>query len=129
MAKPATSGKRAFGEAIEKDAADFLSQQGLTLVSRNFQCKLGEIDLIMRHRDTLVFVEVRYRKSTAYGSAAATVDHRKQRKLVRTAQFYLVRSGLRDHMPCRFDVLGIGPAAIGTGLQFDWIKSAFTAPD
>jgi len=127
MAKPASSGKRAFGEALETEAANFLVRQGLSLISRNFQCKLGEIDLIMRTADTVVFVEVRFRKSSMYGSAAATVDRRKQGKLLRTAQFYLMRSGLRDRVPCRFDVLGIAPATTGEELHFDWIKNAFTA--
>jgi Holliday junction resolvase-like predicted endonuclease len=64
MAKPARAGKRAFGEAKESEAASFLVRQGLTLVCRNFQCKLGEIDLVMRSNDTLVFVEVRFRRSS-----------------------------------------------------------------
>lgn len=129
MAKPARAGKRAFGEAQENEAANFLVRQGLTLVCRNFQCKLGEIDLIMRSKETLVFVEVRFRRSSLYGNAAATVDWRKQGKLLRTAQFYLQRSGLRDRVPCRFDVLGIAPDLCNGTLQFDWIRAAFTLPD
>ena len=129
MAKPARAGKRAFGEAKESEAASFLARQGLTLVCRNFQCKLGEIDLVMRSSDTLVFVEVRFRRSSLYGNAAATVDWRKQGKLLRTAQFYLQRSGLRDRVPCRFDVLGIAPDSRNGTLQFDWIRAAFTMPD
>lgn len=126
MAIPSHSGKRAFGEALEREAASFLISQGLALICRNFQCKLGEIDLIMQSGNTLVFVEVRYRRSSRFGSAASTVDQRKQRKLTRTAQFYLQRSGLRDSLPCRFDVLGIEPSRQEQRLQFEWIKAAFT---
>lgn len=125
MARPARAGKRAFGEAIEREAATFLVRQGMALVCRNFQCRLGEIDLIMHSRGTLVFVEVRYRSTSHFGSAVSTVDTRKQHKLVRTAQFYLQRSGLREQLPCRFDVLGISPSAHDGSLQFDWIKAAF----
>ncbi len=127
MAMPSRSGKRAFGEALELEAAKFLIRQGMSLVCRNFQCKLGEIDLIMLSDNTLVFVEVRYRRSSHFGSAASTVDQRKQKKLVRTAQFYLQRSGLRESMPCRFDVLGLAPSLQSDALQFDWIRAAFTA--
>jgi len=129
MAIPARGGKRAFGESLELEAANFLCSNGMTLVSRNFQCKLGEIDLIMRDKDVLVFVEVRYRRSSRFGSAVATVDRRKQIKLLRAAQFYLQRSGLRDRLPCRFDVLGISPSPISGELMYDWIRDAFTSPD
>jgi len=125
----ARKGKRAFGESIELEAANFLIDKGMTLVCRNFQCKLGEIDLIMQDKGVLVFVEVRYRRSSRFGSAVATVDRRKQIKLLRTAQFYLQRSGLRDRLPCRFDVLGISPYSSSCDLVYDWIKAAFTSID
>jgi len=127
MARPSRGGKRAFGETLELAAANFLTRQGLTLVCRNFHCKLGEIDLIVLDKNALVFVEVRYRRSSRYGSAAATVDRRKQTKLLRAAQFYLLRSGLRDRLPCRFDVLGIAPSPGSDELRYDWIIGAFTA--
>lgn len=129
MAKPARGGKRAFGEALENEAANFLLRQGLTLVCRNFQCKLGEIDLVMHNKGTLVFVEVRFRRSSLYGNAAETVDWRKRRKLQRTAQFYLQRSGMANRLPCRFDILGIAPDSGNGSLQFDWIRAAFTMTD
>jgi putative endonuclease len=122
-------GKRALGMQLERHAARYLSHQGMTLLQRNFQCKLGEIDLIMRDRNTLVFVEVRFRRSNSHGNACATVDWRKQRKLQRAAQVFLLRSGLREQLPCRFDVLGISRDARSGALQFDWIPAAFTLPD
>ena len=117
--------RRAFGEAQEKAAARYLISQGLTLVCANFQCKLGEIDLIMRSSTSLIFVEVRYRRSLAYGTPAESVDYRKQRKLTRTAHSYLKTLQLTNRVPCRFDVLGISPGREPGSLSFDWIQGAF----
>jgi len=106
------------GTAIERRAAEYLQGKGLTLIERNFRCRVGEIDLVMRDREHLVFVEVRYRKQNNFGDPVATVDARKQRKLILSAQHYLKLKGL--DLPCRFDVLGITGAA-----QPQWIKDAF----
>jgi len=119
-------GKRAFGMQLEAVAARYLARQGMSLLCRNFQCKLGEIDLVMRDGNTLVFVEVRFRRGSTHGNACATVDWRKQRKVQRAAQVYLLRSGLRERHPCRFDVLGITREPVKGALQFDWIPAAFT---
>lgn len=116
---------RAFGEQQEKIAAHYLAKQGLQLICMNYQNKLGEIDLIMRTARELVFVEVRYRRSSKFGSAVESVDYRKQRKLWRTAQCYLKALHLTNHIPCRFDILGISPGKPGQSLQFDWIQGAF----
>jgi putative endonuclease len=129
MSSQAEPGKRAFGMQLEVHAARYLTRQGLALLYRNFQCRLGEIDLIMRDGNTLVFVEVRFRRNNSHGDACATVDWRKQRKLQRTAQVFLLRSGMRDQFPCRFDVLGITHAPLSSDLQFDWIRAAFTLLD
>lgn len=107
------------GAIIERRAAAYLEGKGLTLIERNFRCKMGEIDLIMRDREHLVFVEVRFRKQNDYGLPVATVGARKQSKLIKSAQFYLNLTGL--DLPCRFDVLGI----TGSGRP-DWIKDAFS---
>ncbi|MES3007797.1 MAG: YraN family protein [Pseudomonadota bacterium] len=122
---PSSHGPRAFGEQQEKIAASYLMEQGLQLICMNYRCKLGEIDLIMRTAQELVFVEVRYRKSNAFGSAVESVDLRKQRKLWRTAQSYLKALHLTNRIPCRFDILGISPEKSGQSLQFDWIQGAF----
>ncbi|MDP1932101.1 MAG: YraN family protein [Gammaproteobacteria bacterium] len=119
------SRRRAFGEVQEKAAAQYLIAQGLELISANYQCKLGEIDLIMRDTTCLVFVEVRFRRSLAYGTPAESVDYRKQRKLMRTAQSYLKSLQLTNRAPCRFDVLGISPGQKSGSFHFDWIQSAF----
>ena len=115
---------RAFGEQQEKIAARYLTEQGLQLICMNYQNKLGEIDLIMRAAGELVFVEVRYRRSSRFGSAVESVDYRKQRKLWRTAQCYLKTLHLTNRIPCRFDILGISPGRSGQSLQFDWIQGA-----
>lgn len=115
MAKTA---KQRLGNAKEAEALDYLVDSGLTPVTAQFRCRLGEIDLIMRDGDTLVFVEVRFRRSQAFGGALASVDSRKQRRLTAAAGFYLTRC---DPMPaCRFDVI-----AIGTDGEIQWIRNAF----
>ena len=117
-----TSTKR-IGDAAEDEALQYLQAQGLRLVMRNYRTPGrggGEIDLIMQDRDTtLVFVEVRKRKSTRHGGAAASVGHVKQRRIVFAAQFYLLK--LRTLPPCRFDVVEITPDGLA------WLKAAFDA--
>ncbi|NCA68537.1 MAG: YraN family protein [Sphingobacteriia bacterium] len=110
---------RALGTAKEQLAESFLCRQGLRLVARNHRCRMGEIDLIMRDGATLVFIEVRYRHSERFGTAAATVDHRKQRRLTAAANHYLL--GHPTLLPCRFDVV-----AISGEDRIEWIKHAFT---
>ncbi len=107
------------GQAGEDAALAYLLEQGLHLLARNFLCKAGEIDLIMRDHASLVFVEVRRRAKSAYGGAAASITPAKQRKLILAAQFYL----LRYRMPpaCRFDVVAID------GAQLHWLKDAISA--
>jgi putative endonuclease len=110
------TGRQLHGQAGEDRALDYLTDQGLTLVERNFRCKVGEIDLVMRHNDSLVFVEVRRRESLDYGGATASVTPAKQRRMVRAAQFYLLR--YRQLPLCRFDVVAID----GKGLR--WLRNA-----
>ena len=109
----------ATGRAAEDRALKELSAAGLRLVARNFRCRLGEIDLVMRDADTLVFVEVRSRARSDYGGAAASVGPAKQHRLRREAQRYL-NEHFGDHWPpCRFDVCALEGAGI------DWIRDAF----
>jgi len=91
------------GLAAETAAVHFLQQQGLALIVQNYSCRFGEIDLIMRDKQTLVFVEVRLRSHRAFASAADSIDHRKQQKLIRAAQFYLQANDLNT--ACRFDAI------------------------
>lgn len=94
------------GQYYEDLALRFLQAQGLSLVARNYRCGSGEIDLIMRSGQYLVFVEVRYRASTSHGGAAASVTRAKQQKLLRTAQHFLLTQKLNEAgQACRFDVI------------------------
>lgn len=109
------------GAQAEQTAARYLQQQGLKLLQANYRCRFGEIDLIMSEGETLVFVEVRLRTRNDYGGAAASIDHRKQGKLMRTAQHYLATFA---HLPpCRFDALLLASADGAQGVE--WIKNAF----
>ncbi len=111
--------RKALGEAAEQRAKCYLEQQGLSWVASNFSCRLGELDLIMKEQNTLVFVEVRYRQSNAYGGALASIDQRKQTKVRRSAELWLQQQHLLDTVPVRFDVVAIEPNGA------EWIKGAF----
>jgi putative endonuclease len=114
------------GEEYEQRAAVLLKQAGLVVLERNFRCKTGEIDIICSDGPKLVFVEVRYRHNPRYASAAASVTLAKQRRLIRTAQFYLQRRGWLNKRCCRFDVIAFGPARDRSADGIQWLKSAFT---
>ena len=119
--KPASTKK--VGDAAEDEALLYLQQQGLRLVCRNYRTPGrggGEIDLILLDPDgTLVFVEVRRRKSSLHGTAAASVGRTKQRRVVLAAQHYLLR--VRTLPPCRFDVIEVTPQGC------NWLRAAFDA--
>uniref|UniRef100_UPI00257D23D3 YraN family protein n=1 Tax=Thalassolituus sp. UBA2009 TaxID=1947658 RepID=UPI00257D23D3 len=100
--KPATRTK---GAEIEQAAEHFLKRQGLKAVSRNYTIRGGEIDLIMRHGNVLVFVEVRYRANHIHGSGAESITHHKQQRLLKTAQHYLQKHYGAAPPDCRFDVM------------------------
>ena len=109
------------GQAHEQRALDHLTQQGLSLIERNFRCKLGEIDLIMRDKDITVFVEVRYRRSASHGGALASIGYAKTRRIALTAQTWLRRTAGPADRPIRFDVIAIeGPQP-----ELRWLKAAF----
>jgi putative endonuclease len=129
-ARPKDNAKSLRGTAAEREAENYLLSRGLTLLQRNYRCKAGEIDLVMRDEQVCVFVEVRYRKHTKFGSPAETVDYFKQQKLRRTAQYFLQSQRLLDKVPCRFDVVSVthpGNTNGGEAMQLtiDWIDNAF----
>ena len=119
VTSPATPG--AIGEDKERLAERYLQAQGLRPITRNHRCRFGELDLVMRDGDCLVFVEVRYRRSTRFGSPEQTVNYHKQRRLCAAASHYL--QTYPSVLPCRFDVV-----AIGARDEIQWIKNAFSAP-
>jgi len=112
------------GEAAEALAAAFLQQNGLKLIARNYRCRFGEIDLIVRDGKTLVFVEVRMRASDEFGGAAGSITAAKRARLARAARHYL--AALRVAPACRFDAV-----LIAGDHTIEWLKNAFeerTAP-
>ena len=111
--------KQVEGDAGEERALRFLEKQGLTLIERNFRCKGGEIDLVMKDGTGLVFVEVRKRAASGYGGAAASVTPRKQMRLVAAAHTFLQRYTMPP--ACRFDVITID------GNALNWLKNAIEA--
>ena len=118
---------RARGDAVETAALRFLEADGLRLLARNASARGGELDLVMADGAAVVFVEVRYRSSAAFGGGAASVDAGKRRKLVRAARAWLLRHPRHADAPCRFDVVAASgdPAAPA----FDWLRDAFRADD
>jgi len=123
--KAAVSGQttKQSGDAAEDQALRHLQRAGLRLVARNYRTPGrggGEIDLIMREPDgTTVFVEVRARKSSTHGGAAASIGPLKQRRIIFAARHYLMR--LSEYPPCRFDVVVLD------GEDIEWLRAAFDA--
>ncbi|OKY27338.1 YraN family protein [Thalassotalea sp. PP2-459] len=111
------------GQHWESKALAYLEKQQLTLVTANFHSRQGEIDLIMKEGDCLVFVEVKYRKNKAFGGAISAVSISKQEKIRRTAAFFLQQQGLNAYnTACRFDIIAIEGGNIP---EFIWLKNAF----
>ncbi|MFT6052540.1 MAG: putative endonuclease [Halioglobus sp.] len=115
------------GKYYEDAAEQFLRADGIHILARNFATRVGEIDIICRHGNTLVFVEVRARSNARFASAAASVDSKKQQRLIRTAQMFLQRNKQWSKLPCRFDVIAFEPRQFATEHPPTWIRSAFTA--
>jgi len=111
----------ALGEAAERLAAAHLEAAGLRLLERNYNCRLGELDLVCAEGEVLVFVEVRQRRSEGFGGAAASITAHKRRRIVRAARHYLMRLGREP--ACRFDVVLVR----GADASVEWIRSAFEA--
>lgn len=127
MAVTAPRRRRAHGTEAERIAERALEQAGLVSLARNANYRLGELDLVMRDGETVVFVEVRRRRDDRFGGAVASVDRNKCRKLVRAARLFLARHPALSDAPCRFDVVGLDDDAGGP--RIDWIRNAFTLDD
>ncbi len=111
--------KRSIGNEKENLAALYFSQTGYDIVEKNFYSRFGEIDLIVKKEDTLVFAEVKYRKNESRGNPLEAVNVRKQKRICRAALYYLSRHHLSVDTPCRFDVVAI------TGDEITHIENAF----
>jgi putative endonuclease len=119
------------GQQAENFACDYLSMRGLKLITRNYTCRLGEIDLIMRDKEVLVFIEVRYRRNPNFGHSVETVLANKQSKMIKTATYYLQCHPILAKKPSRFDVLGLSSlpkrsTSLRYPAQVEWIKNAFS---
>ncbi len=111
------------GDYWEAQALKYLKQQQLTFIQANFHGRLGEIDLIMKEGNTIVFVEVKYRKNKRFGGAISAIGIAKQEKIRKTAAFFLQQQGLNAYnTACRFDIVAIEGGNIP---EIIWLKNAF----
>lgn len=116
---------RAAGDVFELRAWAELERAGLKTLARNYLTRYGEIDLVMLDHQTVVFVEVRYRKNASHGDASTSVTISKQAKLIKAAQQWLASCPQHSHRDCRFDVVSYdGPP---DAVRRQWLKSAFDA--
>ena len=117
---------RLFGFQQENVAKSYLQQQGLSLVEQNFSSRFGEIDLIMLDASTLCFIEVKYRSSDSHGGAAASITASKQRKIIRTAEYFLARFPHYQKNRMRFDAVFISRhSSLPAADTVNWVKGAF----
>ena len=110
--------KRSIGNEYEDRAVSYLENSGYVIVERNFYCKQGEVDIIAKDKEYLVFVEVKYRRDTKKGYPTEAVNYRKKQRIIKAAKYYLYKNGY-DNQSVRFDVISI------TGNEIELIKDAF----
>lgn len=113
------------GHEAETLAANYLSERGMKILDRNVRAGRGEIDLVMQEGETVVFVEVRARKSTATVSAVESISRSKRLKVIETAERLLIARVEWCHRPCRFDVVAVSTFPNAGPVHIDWIKDAF----
>lgn len=115
---------RHVGQSTEAFAQNYLTDQGLTFIDKNVHCRQGEIDLVMKDGDTLVFVEVKYRKNNRFGGAVSAVSQAKQEKIKHCVAFFLHKAQLNEYnTPCRFDVVALEGDI--NQPEVTWLKNAF----
>lgn len=119
-----TGRRQEVGRRGEEVARAFLRRRGVRILAENFVCAAGEIDLIGRDGDTLVFIEVKARTSDAFGPPHLAVHRRKQRQIIRAAQWYLAERRTPE-VPCRFDVLALAFPTDGATPRVEWVRDAF----
>ncbi len=118
-----TVDRQQLGRDAEQRAADFLKSVGLQIVTRNYRCRMGELDIVAQSGTTLVIAEVRCRSRSDYGGAAASVTARKQQRIVRASRHLLAHQPALARLPVRFDVLVVPP----DGGTVEWLRAAFDA--
>lgn len=112
--------KRQAGQAVEEAVCDYLKQNNVVILERNYRCRSGEIDIIARDADYLVFIEVKYRSTRKYGSALEAVDIKKRAQICKVFTIYRMQKRLPFNVKVRFDVIGVDNETIS------WIKNAFS---
>lgn len=117
MAQAQRTAAQLAGGNGEDAAAALLERHGLSIVARNYRTRFGEIDIVARDGDSLVFVEVRLRAGSGFGGAAGSIGARKRARIAAAARLYLLQT--RSRLPCRFDVV-----AIEAG-EAKWLRAAF----
>lgn len=110
---------RSIGNTYEEKACAYLENKGLVCITRNYQSRTGEIDLIMQDQDDIVFVEVRYRRESHFGDALESITPQKQRRIEKTAMHYLLQTQQYEKKPIRFDVIAMNDDTI------EWLKAAW----
>jgi putative endonuclease len=116
---------KSLGDSWELYAEQYLISKGLSLLTKNFHSRLGEIDLIMKDNGCLVFIEVKYRKNNLFGGAISAVTQQKQQRIIKTATFFLQQQNFNEYnTACRFDIIAIEGDANNPKLQ--WLKNAFS---
>jgi putative endonuclease len=121
-----TEARRILGKEGEAAARTFLERRGVRILAENFACAAGEIDLVGQERDTVLFIEVKTRRSKAFGPPHLAVHQRKQRQIVRTAQWYLAERRMPE-VACRFDVLAVTFPNDEDVPRIEWLRDAFPA--
>ena len=110
------------GMLAEEQALQYLLQRGLVMVERNFRCRYGEIDLIMRDNNTIIFVEVRSRKSDAFLDPMESIDYAKRNKLIRASELFMQKLTMANEYDWRFDVITLNGAP--PDVRVNWLKAA-----
>ena len=125
MKARAVDAPRSAGARYEDIACAWLERAGLVLLARNFNCRYGELDLIMRDGDVIAFVEVRYRRGGSFGDGIDSIGASKRARLVRAASMFLAEQPRLSRHACRFDVIAV--AGTPTAPTLDWRRDAFDA--
>ena len=123
--KAGDESRRAAGSRYEREAAARLSRMGYRILEENFRCRQGEIDLIAMEGNVLVFIEVKYRSSLRSGDPAEAVDGKKRARIIRCAEYFMMKRGFGGDTPCRFDVAAFLRDEAGGEIRFRLIRDAF----
>ncbi|MFT4060532.1 MAG: YraN family protein [Legionella sp.] len=109
------------GRLAEEQALTYLIAQGMQPIAQNYYCKMGEIDLVMRDKEHLVFIEVRARASASFGGGVASITYAKKQKIIKSALHYMSKHKVHNQWAMRFDVISVD----GHSASITWIKDAF----